>query len=65
MKPCYETVGDVLDVQEVPEKQWSPRVLLLKEAATKVGHADRFRRAPVAVSCDKNLEYDFNSSRQY
>jgi len=59
MIPYYTKAGDVLDVQEVPANQWSPRVHLLKEAADKLGQGERFRLAPVAVSFDKDLHYDF------
>jgi cholesterol oxidase len=59
MAPYYTKVGDVLDIQEVPQNQWSPRVHLLKEGAEKLGQGDRFRPAPLAVSFNKNLQYDF------
>jgi len=60
MQPYYTTVGYVLDLQEVPAKQRSPRVQLMQEGAAKLGQANRFRPAPVAVSFDQQLAYDFN-----
>lgn len=61
MKRYFDLVADMLDVQEVPENQWSPRVRLLQEGDTKLNHESRFRPATIAVSFDKNLKYDFNS----
>src|SRR3984893_17862304 len=60
MQPYYKTVGDVLDVQEVPSNQWSPRVKLMNEAAKNLNQKERFGLAPVAVSFDPQLQYDFN-----
>jgi cholesterol oxidase len=60
LQPYYATVANVLDVHEVPENQWSPRVHLMKAAADELGQAERFRPAQLAVSFDSNLEYDFN-----
>jgi cholesterol oxidase len=60
LQPYYRTVADVLDIQKVPETQWSPRVQLMKDAAVKLGQGERFRPAELAVSFDKDLVYDFN-----
>src|SRR5260370_4879998 len=60
MQPYYTTVGDFLDLQQVPNNQWSPRVQLMNEGAKNLDQADRFHLAPVAVSFDPKLEYDFN-----
>lgn len=60
MQPYYTAVGDVLDLQQVPNNQWSPRVQLMNEGAKNLDQADRFHLAPVAVSFDPKLEYDFN-----
>src|SRR5258707_5352495 len=60
MQAYYTTVGDFLDLQQVPNNQWSPRVQLMNEGAKNLHQADRFHLAPVAVSFDPKLEYDFN-----
>jgi cholesterol oxidase len=61
LQSYYATVADVLDIQTVPDKQWSPRVRLMQEAATNLNQTQRFRPASLAVSFDKNLQYDFNT----
>lgn len=49
LKPHYRTVGDMLEVMTLPENQWTPRTHLMKEAATALGHRDRFMLVPQAV----------------
>ncbi len=61
LQSYYATVADVLDIHEVPQNQWSPRVQLMKEAADKLGQSQRFRPAKLAVSFDSNLVYDFDT----
>jgi cholesterol oxidase len=61
LQSYYATVAEVLDLQQVPENQWSPRVRLMQEAATNLNQTQRFRPASLAVSFDKNLQYDFNT----
>jgi cholesterol oxidase len=60
LQPYYATVASVLDIQKVPEKQWSPRVLLMREAAMKLGQPERFRPIELAVSFDPKMTIDFN-----
>jgi len=60
LQPYYSTVADILDIRPVPKNQWSPRVQLMQEAATKLGQADRFHAADLAISFDEDLKYDFN-----
>ncbi|HTR65466.1 MAG TPA: GMC family oxidoreductase [Terriglobales bacterium] len=61
LAPYYATVADVLDLQQVPKNQWSPRVQLMQDGANKLNEGARFRLADVAVSFDPNLQYDFNN----
>ena len=61
LQPYFAMVADVLDIHEVPEKQRSPRVQLLQDAANKLGQGDRFHPLKLAVSFDDNLVYDFDS----
>jgi cholesterol oxidase len=60
LQPYYATVADVLDIHELPKNQWNPRVQLMNEAAGKLGQAERFHPAELAVSFDEKLVYDFN-----
>ena len=60
LAPYYRKVGDMLEVQAIPENQWNPRVKLMKEAANRLGQQDRFERLDLAVQFDNNLQYDFN-----
>src|ERR1700730_18087700 len=60
LQPYYDTVAYMLDIQRVPEKQQSPRVQLMRDAAEKLGQARRFRLADLAVSFDQTVTYDFS-----
>lgn len=50
LRPYYERVGWMLQVQELPDNQLSARTVLMKEAATACGWGERFRKLPLAVS---------------
>ncbi|MGE0445711.1 MAG: GMC oxidoreductase [Vicinamibacterales bacterium] len=52
LQPYYQAAGAMLNVQKVPEAQWPERTKLMKEAAEKSGHGDRFRRLDLAVTFD-------------
>jgi cholesterol oxidase len=58
LKPHYARVGEMLDVQRVPPRQWPERTKLLKEAAERVGWGDRFQPVELAVSFDPEWTYD-------
>ena len=58
LAPHYRTVGEVMNVQEVPDNQWPLRMQLMREAANKIGAGDRFRKLHLAVSFDKTLSFD-------
>jgi cholesterol oxidase len=53
LKPYYDRVGKMLNLQTVPDNQVTERFRLMKEAAEKTGHADRFHKVPLAVSFDE------------
>ena len=67
LKPYYDKVAGFMNVQEVPDNQWTARMRLMKEGAGKIGHGDRFKKLELAVSFDKNWTYDqpdpFNPAR--
>lgn len=50
--PHYETVGRVLNVQEVPEEQVPPRFNAMKNGAEAIGAGQLFRKIPLAVTFD-------------
>jgi len=60
LAPYYAKVGEMLSVQQVPPNQWTPRMKLMQEAATKLGQAGRFEPLNLAVTFDPKLQYDFN-----
>lgn len=52
LQPYYKTVGEVLNVQEMPESQVPPRYHAMKKGADAIGAGSRFRRVPLAVTFD-------------
>jgi len=57
LKPHYDTVADFMDVQPVPDNQWTKRMLLMQAAASKAGVGERFRKLDLAVNFDPNWTY--------
>jgi cholesterol oxidase len=53
----YDKVGKMLNVRPVPERQWPERTKLMKEAAERIGFADRFEPLELAVSFDDDWHY--------
>lgn len=60
LKPYYDTVAKFMNVQQVPDNQWTRKMTLMKEAAGKIGYPDRFKKLELAVSFDKDWTYDQN-----
>lgn len=58
IKPYYDKVGRMLNVQEVPDNQWPPKMKLMKEAAEKAGFGERFRKMTLAVNFDPGFSFD-------
>lgn len=50
LRPYYDEVGRMLDVQEVPDNQLNERTRLMREGAEACGWGGRFRKLPLAVS---------------
>ncbi len=50
--PHYETVGKILNVQEMPLDQVPKRFEAMKKGAAAIGVAEKFRRVPLAVAFD-------------
>ena len=57
LKPYYDTVAQMLRLQTIPDGQLTPRLKLTREAAEKVGHGQRFGKAPLAVSFSHDWHY--------
>ncbi len=57
LKPHYDTVGRMLDAQELPDSQLTERFKLMQDGANALGFGDRFRKLPVAVSFDPEWNY--------
>jgi cholesterol oxidase len=58
LAPHYARVGTTMNVAPVPLNQWPERTRMMKEAATKSGWGDRFRRLDLAVTFDDTWSYD-------
>src|SRR5260370_5307019 len=46
-----------MNVQQVPDNQWTARMKLMKDGADKIGHGDRFKKLDLGVSVDPNWGY--------
>jgi cholesterol oxidase len=57
LKPHYDTVARVMNLQTLPDGQLTARLKLRREAAEKLGHLDRFSKAPLAVSFSPDWHY--------
>lgn len=57
LKPHYDGVKEFMNVQEVPDNQWTARMRLMKDAADKAGFGNRFKKLELAVSFDKDWTY--------
>jgi cholesterol oxidase len=63
LKPFYDRVKAFMNVQEVPDNQWTPRMRLMKEAATNAGFGDRFEKLELAVTFDDQWTYEGDFAR--
>ena len=59
LKPYYDAVAKFMNVQPVPDNQWTKRMELMKEAAEKIGKGDRFKKLELAVSFDPKWTYNW------
>ncbi len=58
LRPYYDRVAAMLKPAHLPERQWTPRTLLMKEAAERLGEGQRFRTVPQAITFDPEWTYD-------
>ncbi|MFL6260303.1 MAG: GMC oxidoreductase [Thermoanaerobaculia bacterium] len=57
LKPHYDTVAKFMNVQPVPDNQWTQRMRLMKRGAEAIGHGDRFKQLELAVTFDPGWTY--------
>ena len=60
LKPYYDRVAQVMNLQTLPDGQLTQRFKLAREAAEKLGHAGRFSKTPLAVSFSPEWNYQLN-----
>jgi len=60
LKPYYDTVAQVMNLQTLPDGQLTQRLKLNREAAQKLGYADRFSKVPLAVSFSPDFNYQLS-----
>lgn len=58
--PYLEKAAGMLTPSTVPDNQLTERFKLMREAAEQIGHGDRFRKLPLAVTFDPNWSYDLD-----
>lgn len=61
LKPHYDTAGVMMNVQTLPDNQWTPRTRLMKEAAEALGDGHRFRMVDQAVTFDPDWSSDMDA----
>lgn len=60
LRPCYESVAAMMNLQTVPDNQPTQRFRLAREAADALGHRDRFSKTPLAVSFSPDWSYELD-----
>lgn len=60
LRPYYDKVGKMLNIQVLPDSQLTERFHLMKEGAEKLGHGNRFQKVPLAVTFDPAWNYDLD-----
>lgn len=57
LRPHYAEVGRMLNVQELPDTQLTERFKVMRDSAETLGHGNRFRKLPLAVTFDESWHY--------
>lgn len=60
LRPCYDKVAGMMDLQTLPDGQLTQRFKLAREAANTLGHNDRFSKAPLAMSFSPEWHYELD-----
>jgi cholesterol oxidase len=64
LKPYYERVAGMLDIQVLPDNQLNPRYHLMKEAAEKNGWGERLHKVPLAVKFNPDYDASAHDARE-
>lgn len=65
LRDHYRTVGEMLNVQTLPDHQWTARTHLLRDAAEALGDGDRFRVVPQAITFDPDWHAGLDQPYEY
>ena len=60
LRPWYDKVHEMMRLQTVPDGQLTQRFKLVREAAERLGHRDRFSKTPLAVSFSPDWNYQLS-----
>ena len=60
LKPSYDRVAAMMNLQTVPDNQLTQRFKLAREAADALGHGDRVSKAGLAVSFSPDWSYELD-----
>ncbi len=58
LQPHYRRVEQMLKPMHIPQKQWTRRTLLMRDAAEAMGEGHRFRTVPQAITFDPDWTAD-------
>ena len=58
LKPYYDQVAKFMNVQPVPDNQWTQRMRLMQQGANAIGAGDRFKKLELAVTFAQQWNYD-------
>lgn len=58
LKPYYDKVGKMLNVQTIPDNQKPPHMRLIHDAAVNTGNESRYRHLDLAITFDPDYTYD-------
>jgi cholesterol oxidase len=62
LKPYYDRVATVMNLQTLPDGQLTARFRLARDAAAALGHRDRFGKAPLAMSFSPDWHYGLDDA---
>jgi cholesterol oxidase len=60
LKPCYDKVAQMMNLQAVPDGQLTQRFKLTHEAAERLGFQDRLSKVPLAVTFSQDWSYELD-----
>ncbi|HCE40590.1 MAG TPA: GMC family oxidoreductase, partial [Alcanivorax sp.] len=65
LRDHFRTVGRMLNVQTLPDRQWTPRTRLMHESADRLGQGHRFRVVPQAITFDPDWHAGLDDAHGY